>query len=101
MPFSRPSRPAKARPGTSSQSSSDEEPGSGPGFAALDRSRGFWTVIGYAVVFGLVLAVAALAFLAWSMAARSSDSRGRVVAAAAYVAMALGYDIEARAGGAR
>jgi hypothetical protein len=30
---------------------------------ALDRSRRFWTVIGYAVVFGLVLAVAALAFL--------------------------------------
>jgi chloride channel protein, CIC family len=30
---------------------------------ALDRSRGFWAVIGYAVVFGLVLAFAALAFL--------------------------------------
>jgi H+/Cl- antiporter ClcA len=29
----------------------------------LDRSRGFWTVIGYAVVFGIVLAFAALAFL--------------------------------------
>jgi chloride channel protein, CIC family len=42
---------------------SDEEPGSGPGFAPLDRSRGFWTVIGYAVVFGLVLAFAGLAFL--------------------------------------
>jgi H+/Cl- antiporter ClcA len=40
-----------------------EEPGSGPGFVALDRSRGFWTIIGYAVVFGLVLAFAALAFL--------------------------------------
>lgn len=57
-------------PGTSSQSSSDdsqsssgEEPESGPGFVALDRSRGFWTIVGYAVVFGLVLAVAALAFL--------------------------------------
>jgi hypothetical protein len=30
---------------------------------ALDRFRRFWTVIGYAVVFGLVAAVAALAFL--------------------------------------
>jgi H+/Cl- antiporter ClcA len=54
---------AGAGPGSSSQASSDEEPGSGPGFVALDRSRGFWTIIGYAVVFGLVLAVAALAFL--------------------------------------
>jgi hypothetical protein len=63
MPFSRASRPAKADPGTSSKSSSDEERRSGPGFMALDRSRRFWTVIGYAVVFGLVLAVAALAFL--------------------------------------
>lgn len=63
MPFSRASRRAKAGPGTFSQSSSDEEPGSGPGFVALDRSRGFWTIIGYAVVFGLVLAVAGMAFL--------------------------------------
>jgi len=30
---------------------------------ALDRSRGFWTATGYAVVFGLVLAVDALVFL--------------------------------------
>jgi len=44
-------------------SSSDEEPGSSPTFVALDRSRAFWTVIGYAVVFGLVLAIAGLAFL--------------------------------------
>jgi H+/Cl- antiporter ClcA len=29
----------------------------------LSRSRGFWTSVGYAVVFGVVLAVAALAFL--------------------------------------
>jgi hypothetical protein len=63
MPFSRASRRAKAGPDASSQSSSAEEPGSGPGFVALDRSGGFWTVIGYAVVFGLALAVAALAFL--------------------------------------
>ena len=54
---------ARAGPGTSSQSSSGEEPGSGPGFVPLDRSRGFWTIIGYAVVLGLVLAFAALAFL--------------------------------------
>jgi len=54
---------AKAGPGTFSQSSSDEEPGSGPGFVALYRSSGFWTIIGYAVVLGLVLAAAALAFL--------------------------------------
>jgi chloride channel protein, CIC family len=63
---------AKAGPGTFPQSSpgeelpqsrSGEEPGTGPGFVALDRSRGFWTVIGYAVVFGLVLAFAALVFL--------------------------------------
>jgi len=63
MPFSRASRRAKAEPGTFSQSSSGEEPGSGPGFVALDRSRGFWPIIGYVVVFGLVLAFAALAFL--------------------------------------
>ena len=54
---------ARAGPDTSSQPSPDEEPGSGPGFVALDRSHRFWTIIGYAVVFGLVLAVAALAFL--------------------------------------
>ena len=63
MRFSRASRRAKAGPGISSQSSSDKEPGSGPGFVALDRSRGFWMIIGYAVAFGLVLAFAALAFL--------------------------------------
>src|SRR5215470_18062547 len=55
--------PGEARAGASSQSSSDEEPGSGPGFVPLARSRGFWTIIGYAVVIGLVLAFAALAFL--------------------------------------
>jgi H+/Cl- antiporter ClcA len=63
MPSSGASRRAKAEPDTFSQSSSDEEPGSGRNFVALDRSRGFWTVIGYAVVFGVVLAFAALAFL--------------------------------------
>jgi H+/Cl- antiporter ClcA len=47
----------------SSQSSFDQGPESGPGFVPLDRSRGFWAIIGYAVVFGLVLAFAGLAFL--------------------------------------
>jgi H+/Cl- antiporter ClcA len=41
----------------------ERAPESEPGLVALDRSRGFWSVIGYAVVFGLVLAFAALAFL--------------------------------------
>jgi H+/Cl- antiporter ClcA len=63
MRFSRASRSADASPGTSSPSSSDQEPGSGPGVVALDRSRGFWPIVGYAVVFGVVLAFAALAFL--------------------------------------
>ncbi len=54
---------AKAEPDTFSQSRSDEEPGSGLGSVALDRSRGFWTVIGYGVAFGVVLAFAGLAFL--------------------------------------
>jgi chloride channel protein, CIC family len=63
MPSSRRSTPAEPGPGRSAQSSSNDEPGSGPGFVALDRSRGFWTTIGYAVVFGIVLAFAALAFL--------------------------------------
>lgn len=63
MPFSRAGSPAKTEPDTFPQSSSDEEPGSSPTFVALDRSRAFWTVIGYAVVFGLVLAIAGLAFL--------------------------------------
>src|SRR5215467_3582447 len=54
---------ARAGAGTSSQSSSGEEPGSGPGFVPLDRSPGFWAIVGYAVVIGLVLAFAALAFL--------------------------------------
>ncbi|WP_170284546.1 chloride channel protein [Kribbella amoyensis] len=34
-----------------------------PGFVALNRSRGFWTNIGYAALFGVVLAVIALVFL--------------------------------------
>jgi H+/Cl- antiporter ClcA len=63
MRFSKASRQAKAGPDASAQSSSAEEPGSGAGFVALDRSRGFWMAIGYAVVFGLALGVAAVAFL--------------------------------------
>jgi chloride channel protein, CIC family len=41
----------------------DGQAPSGPGFVALNRSPGFWATIGYAVVFGVVLAFAALAFL--------------------------------------
>ena len=52
-----------AEPKNGPGSGSDEGTGPGAGFAPLDRSRGFWTVTGYAVVFGLVLAFAALAFL--------------------------------------
>lgn len=63
MPFSRASSRAKAGPGTFSQSSHDAEAVSGPGFVPLGKSRGFWTVIGYALVFGAVLAFAGLAFL--------------------------------------
>ncbi len=63
MPFSRAGRRVKAGPDISPQSSSDEGPGSGAGFVALDRSRGFWKIIGYAVLFGLALALAGLAFL--------------------------------------
>ena len=37
--------------------------GTGPDFVALDRSPGFWALVGNAIVFGLVLAFAALAFL--------------------------------------
>jgi len=38
-------------------------PSSGSDFVALTRSPGFWTTIGYAVLSGIVLAFAALAFL--------------------------------------
>ena len=63
MRISRANKPAKAGLGTSSPSSSDDTQDSGSGFVAIDRSRGFWAIIGYAVVFGLLLAFAALAFL--------------------------------------
>src|SRR5271155_1634002 len=41
---------------------SGHEPGSGS-FTPLNSSRGFWAIVGYAVLSGLVLGVAALAFL--------------------------------------
>jgi H+/Cl- antiporter ClcA len=63
MRNSRASRAAKAGSDTSTQSSSAEERRSGHGLVALDLSHGFWTIVGYAVVFGLGLAVVALAFL--------------------------------------
>jgi H+/Cl- antiporter ClcA len=53
----------KAGPAASAPPGPADEPGSGPGFVALDRSPGFWAMVGYAVVFGLLLAFAALAFL--------------------------------------
>ena len=61
MSFSRASRRAKVGPDTVSQSNSDQGAGAGP--VALDRSREFWTIVGYAIVFGVLLAIAALAFL--------------------------------------
>ena len=41
-----------------------EEPSSGSDFVALTRSPGFWVIMRYAALFGVVLAFAALAFLA-------------------------------------
>ncbi|NYJ08255.1 chloride channel protein [Petropleomorpha daqingensis] len=59
MPLSRANRRAQAGPRAAPQSGPDEAPGE----VALDRSRGFWTAVGYAVVLGIALALAALAFL--------------------------------------
>ena len=53
----------KAEPDTLPQSSSGAATEAGAGFLALDRSRSFWTAVGYAVAFGVVLAFAGLAFL--------------------------------------
>jgi H+/Cl- antiporter ClcA len=61
MHLSRSSPAAKAQPDTVGQSGSDDEPGSS--LVASDGSRGFWTIAGYAVVLGLALALAGLAFL--------------------------------------
>ena len=63
MAAPRVSRRVGPAPDAVSRSSSGEGPGSGADFAALGRSPGFWRIVGYAVLFGLVLAVAALAFL--------------------------------------
>ncbi len=43
---------------------SGETPSSGSDFVALTRSPGFWAIMRYAALFGVVLAFAALAFLA-------------------------------------
>ncbi len=43
---------------------SGETPSSGSDFVALTRSPGFWPIMRYAALFGVVLAFAALAFLA-------------------------------------
>ena len=50
-------------PDAPSHSSAGEGHESAPDFVAWARSPGFWTIIGYAVLFGVVLAVVALAFL--------------------------------------
>lgn len=46
-----------------SGASSAQGSASGSDFVALNRSPGFWPIVGYAVLLGLVLAFAALAFL--------------------------------------
>lgn len=63
MPDPRVSPRVDPAPDAPSHSSSGEGQGAAPDLVALARSPGFWTVIGYAVLFGVVLAVAALAFL--------------------------------------
>jgi H+/Cl- antiporter ClcA len=55
-------RTSEKKTDASSGAPSGHEPGSGS-FVPLDRSPGFWAIVGYAVLSGLVLAVAALAFL--------------------------------------
>lgn len=61
MPFPRANSRATAEP--DAPSSPGAEPEASQPFAALDRSREFWRVVGDASVFGIVLAFAALAFL--------------------------------------
>jgi H+/Cl- antiporter ClcA len=55
--------PTNHGPDDTSRATSGQGPGSGPDLVALDRSPDFWTIVGYAVLCGVVLAVAALAFL--------------------------------------
>jgi hypothetical protein len=55
----------------------DDAPSSGSGFVALTRSPKFWVIMGYAALFGVVLAVAALAFLGLVKGARSFGSHSR------------------------
>jgi len=61
--FSKATRQAEAEPDRKSHASHDGAQDSRPSFVLLDSSRAFWRVIGDAVVLGLVLAFAALAFL--------------------------------------
>ncbi len=58
---------AANEPGSASSSNansdSDEAPGSSAEAVALNRTAGFWPIMGYAVLFGVVIAFAALIFL--------------------------------------
>jgi len=56
---------APSKPAPVSSSNSDSEAAQGPSAAAvaLNRTPGFWPMMGYAVVFGVVIAFAALIFL--------------------------------------
>ena len=51
----------------------DSHPGSDD--VALTRSPGFWVIVRYAILFGVVLAFAALAFLGLVKAPATSGSR--------------------------
>jgi chloride channel protein, CIC family len=58
------SRRARKRMNAQPEHRSDEAASSGTDFVALTRSPGFWVIIRSAALFGVVLAFAALAFLA-------------------------------------
>ena len=55
---------AQSSSGGVSKPGSDTSQRSTGGNVALDRSPGFWMIVGYAVLFGIVLALASLIFLA-------------------------------------